>query len=67
MPKFQMTYPYPRQFVDGLSAEPGEVIEADVNPDPNFFVEVDGASVPVEAPAAVEAEPASSDPEAPTN
>ena len=50
MPRFRMTWPYPRNWRDsGLRAQPGEVIESDENPDPNFFEEVDAAT-PVGVP-----------------
>jgi hypothetical protein len=41
VPKFRMTYPYPRHWPDlGFAADPGEIIERDENPDPNHFEEV---------------------------
>jgi hypothetical protein len=54
VPKFRHTYPYSRTFIDlGFSVEPGEVVERDENPDPNFFEEV----VPVVKSTKAEAKP----------
>lgn len=60
MPKFLLTPDFPETVPcrivldDGTVVAPGSVIEADVNPDPNFFDAVD------EAPASsVTVEPAS--------
>ena len=37
-PQFRMTYPYARFFPDrGEVIEPDQIIEADENPDGNFF------------------------------
>ena len=54
-----MTYPYARYFPGmGQTIEPDQVIEADANPDGNFFEETAAAvTVPVappEAPAEAE-------------
>ena len=46
MAQFQMTYPYERRFFDGRVVEPGEIVTADENPDPNFFEEVAAPAAP---------------------
>ncbi len=54
-PQFRMTYPYARFFPDrGEVIEPDQIIEADENPDGNFF-EVVSAPTTKKAPAEPEA------------
>ena len=55
MPRYRFTYPYAWvQPGDGtrpnLTAEPGDELDADENPDPHFWEEIGGEETPAVSP-----------------